>query len=64
MLIEAACPHVPAEMLTCDEPPAVPGETATQRDVALFVVDLDAAGNDCRRKLAAVRGLLLTGEGE
>lgn len=51
-------PDVPESLLVCTPAPEVPGESATQRDVARFVVKLDDAGEDCRRKLGAVRGLV------
>jgi len=49
---------VPAQLLSCAPTPAVPVETATQRDFALYVLDLEAAGQDCRAKLGAVRGVV------
>jgi len=51
-------PEIPAQLLTCAPAPEVPGEGATQRDLALFILDLDAAGQDCRAKLTGVRRLL------
>ena len=51
-------PEVPAGLLTCAPEPAVPPPEATQRDVALYLLDLGAAYDDCRGRLEAVRGLL------
>jgi hypothetical protein len=48
---------VPASLLTCQaapEPPHGPDDTA----LALWIVDLAGAGEDCRAKLGAVKGLL------
>lgn len=50
---------IPASLLVCDGAPDVPGARATQRDVARFVVRLNDAGQDCRQKLDAVRGLVM-----
>lgn len=48
---------VPDQLLTCDPQPASP-KAGTQKDAALYVVDLAAAGQDCRSKLGSVRELL------
>lgn len=48
---------VPKQLLTCTPQPPAPS-AGSQRDVGLYVVDLAAAGADCRSKLGAVRGLL------
>lgn len=52
---------IPAGLLTCDPAPAVP-VAETQRQVAAYVVDLWAAGEDCRVKLGKVRGLVTAPE--
>jgi predicted small lipoprotein YifL len=44
----------PALLLECQGAPAVP-DADTQRAVAAYLVQLEAAGADCRSKLAAVR---------
>lgn len=49
---------LPAALLTCSDAPAAPGPDVTQRDVALYVLDLWAAGDDCRGKLGRVRELV------
>lgn len=49
--------RVPGQLLTCAEQPASP-KSPTQRQVGLYVIDLTAAGDDCRTKLNAVRGLV------
>jgi hypothetical protein len=36
----------------------VPGEGSTQRDVALYVLDLEAAYQDCRARLVTVGRLV------
>lgn len=51
-------------LLSCARQPESPAEVAgaTQRDVALYIVDLAAAGDDCRSKLGSVRRILNTPE--
>ena len=49
-------PPIPSELLTCTPAPAVP-ETDSQAVVGQYVVDLWAAGDDCRTKLAAIKQL-------
>lgn len=53
-------PIVPQALLQCAPQPKSPADKAgvTQRDVALYVVDLAAAGDDCRSKLGSVRRIL------
>jgi hypothetical protein len=52
---------VPASLLQCAPQPKSPADKVgvTQPDVALFVVDLAAAGDDCRSKLGSVRRILV-----
>lgn len=50
-------PAVPPQLLACQPQPRAP-LSGTQRDVGLYVIDLAAAGDDCRSKLGAVRLLL------
>lgn len=49
--------QVPAALLNCAPVPSVP-DGGTQRDVARYVVDLWQAGEDCRGKVNALRGLI------
>lgn len=49
---------IPGQLLTCAPQPTSP-PAGTQRDVALYVVDLAAAGDDCRTKLGAVRNIII-----
>ena len=49
----AVRPLVPVVLRTCQGPPAVPAADDTDAALALYIVDLDAAGQDCRDKLAA-----------
>jgi len=49
--------RIPAQLLECRDRPAV-GDLARQSDVARWVVELDAAGDDCRRKVGAIKGLV------
>lgn len=55
--IEVAGPTVPDQLLTCRDEPTPPA-TGTQRAVALYVIDLAEAGDDCRAKLGAVRSIV------
>jgi len=48
---------LPPSLLTCQDSPDPPQAT-TQRDVALFIIQLWEAGEDCRSKLAAVRAMV------
>lgn len=51
-------PVAPPEiLLTCKAAPAAPQNATRQSEVARYIVRLHAAGQDCRDKLAAVRGL-------
>ena len=47
----------PGQLLSCRDRPAV-GSLERQSDVARWVVELDAAGEDCRRKLNGITGLV------
>lgn len=53
---------VPAPLLACEPSPLPPVDDVlagwTERDWALFTLDLYAAGDDCRSKLGAVRDLV------
>ena len=49
--------RIPPVLLTCPDRPAA-GDLARQSDVARFVVELDAAGEDCRRKISAIKGVV------
>lgn len=49
---------VPPGLLTCRPAPDVPGEPVTDADLAGWIIDLAEAGDDCRDKLARVRGLM------
>lgn len=56
----AVRPHVPPALLTCaGEPP--PPEAPTLRTYAYWVLDVRAAGAECRGKLREVRGLVAAG---
>jgi len=53
-------PIVPATLLQCEPQPKSPAKDpgATERDAALYIVQLAEAGADCRDKLGSVRRLL------
>jgi hypothetical protein len=50
--------EVPDSLLTCMAEPKAREVWRTQRDVALYLVRLAEAGEDCRAKLGAVKGLV------
>lgn len=52
--VEIHTPHVPDALLNCRKNPGKPSAKGTQRDVARYVIQLHAAGNDCRYKLGKV----------
>ncbi len=49
---------VPVALLSCAAAPEPPGQGMSPADVAGFILDLAAAGADCRARLAQVRDLL------
>lgn len=49
--------RVPADLLVCAPAPDVP-VTDSQAVVGEYLVDLWAAGDDCRQKLTLVRGMM------
>ena len=49
--------EVPPSLLACSPPPS-PRPIVTQKDVALLIVDLAEAGEDCRGKLKAVKEVM------
>lgn len=49
--------RIPPSLTTCAARPD-PGEADRQSDVAAFVVELDAAGEDCRGKVEAIRRIV------
>ena len=49
--------RIPASLLSCRERPAL-GPIDRQSDVARYVVDLDTAGADCRRKIEAINQIV------
>ncbi|KQQ72386.1 hypothetical protein ASF70_12695 [Rhizobium sp. Leaf321] len=50
--------EVPKSLLSCSAEPVAGSVWITQRDVARYLVQLAAAGEDCRTKLAAVKRLV------
>lgn len=50
--------EVPPSLLSCMPEPKAKEVWRTQRDVALYLVKLAEAGEDCRAKLDAVKGLV------
>jgi hypothetical protein len=49
--------QIPEAMLTCPTEPKVPDSVATQRDVALYILDLRNYGQACESRLLAVKQL-------
>lgn len=56
--VETRTLEVPPSLLRCMPEPEAKAAWRTQRDVALFLIKLAEAGEDCRLKLEAVRKLL------
>lgn len=48
---------VPESLLTCAGEP-VPGVWASQKEVARYIIELQAAGGDCRAKVRAIKRIL------
>lgn len=49
-------PEVPAGLLTCMPEPALPAADVDDVGLALWIVELRRAGQDCRGRVEAVRG--------
>lgn len=49
---------VPAPLLTCAQEPQVPSGRISHEDVAVYLLALAEAGDDCRGKLTAVQGII------
>lgn len=49
---------VPALLLACQAAPPPPPPTADDQSLALWVVDMAAAGEDCRNRLRHVKEIL------
>jgi len=56
--IETRAVEVPPSLLRCMPEPQAKAAWKTQRDVALFLIKLAEAGEDCRVRLEAVRKLI------
>jgi hypothetical protein len=56
--IRTISPSIPADLFYCPQRPDSPSKAATQRDVALFVLDLAAAHDGCRAQLRRLHELL------
>lgn len=56
--VETIRPQIPPQLTDCSEAPRVPGETATQRDVAGYILDLVEAHADCRDTVRALNDVL------
>ena len=50
--------EVPAALLQCPPQPQPPDDSAPAEAFADFMLDLAAAGDDCRAKLGQVKGLV------
>lgn len=56
--VKVVGPDVPEKLLQCKEYPAAPGQEATQRDVAAFIVVANVAYQNCNSNLHAVKDIL------
>lgn len=50
--------EVPPALLACQAAPPPPPAPFDDQALALWIVDLATAGEDCRSRLAAVKGLI------
>lgn len=56
MVVEVpTVPEPPLELTDCESPPAVPGAPLDGREVGVFILELSAAGADCRATLHDLR---------
>lgn len=56
--IERLAPEIPTTLRQCKKVPEIPGEEATQKNVATFLVDLLEAYEDCESKHRTVVGVI------
>jgi hypothetical protein len=57
-VVQAPRLEVPASLLACQPQPEPPDPFLNDADLAYWIVDLGAAGDDCRSKLKRVREVL------
>lgn len=50
--------QIPPGLLRCPDQPEPPAEPVSEADAASYILDLAAAGDDCRRRLGEVRDLI------
>lgn len=60
--IETRQLHVPEGLLMCMPEPAAAEVWRTQKQVALYLIKISEAGEDCRVKLNGVRELIKNGQ--
>lgn len=58
-VVLAPRPDVPADMLACQDQPELPDPLRDDADLAYWITDLAAAGDDCRSRLLHVREVLV-----
>jgi hypothetical protein len=52
-------PDVPPDLLACQDQPEPPDQFREDADLAYWIIDLAAAGDDCRSRLLHVREVLV-----
>jgi len=58
--VQLVPPQIPPGLLRCRDQPEPPAWPYSEADAAEYVLDLAEAGDDCRRRLGEVRGLIET----
>ena len=56
--VELVRPEIPAPLLACQPAPPPPPPGTDDHALALWIVDLATAGEDCRARLRQLKGLL------
>lgn len=52
---QVIAPEIPASLLTCSPEPTVPAADVDDTGLALWIVELRRAGQDCRGRLSGIR---------
>ncbi len=58
--VEVARQQIPPALLRCRDHPEPPPDPVTEVEYDAYVLDLAAAGDDCRRRLGVVRDIVVS----